>query len=321
MINNNSSQLLKRTLLHHFLSMAKSIFFTFFTFILLLSGCLKDEAQPKSMADVIIDDPEFTFLRAALEHANLKDAFKTGSLTMFAPTDAAFKASGFASVSAITALSPEKVQTLLKYHILTPKTKAEQIADGSNQRLIMLSGDSTYLSKGQNSISINGIKVTRPDVEVSNGVIHGIEKVLLPPQKNIQQIIQETPDLSLFLAAYNKVKGAKTDLSNLTGYTMFVPNNKAMEAIGFNKDFIDKTNQAILLNIVIYHFAKGRLFTTTMATGNIPMYDGRNVTVTNTNGTITLKGPSNGTNVATILTANILATNGPLHVIDRVLIP
>jgi uncharacterized surface protein with fasciclin (FAS1) repeats len=289
--------------------------------VVCLTQCRQDEPQPKSISDVVWDDPDLTFFKAALDQAGYKDALKTGSLTVFAPTDAAFKAAGITSIAAIVALPTDQVRVLLNYHLLPTKTKIENLTDGNNLPVAMFSGDTSFISKTLLGVSINGIKITKPDNEASNGVIHVIERVLTPARKNTQQIVQENADLSLFFLAYNKVKNAKIDLSTLSGYTLFVPTNKAMETLGFNQTFISQTNPAILSNVVLYHIAKGRYFTTNITTGNIQMIDGRNVGFTNTNGTVTMKGNNNGNIASNIVTPNLLTTNGLVHVIDRVLVP
>jgi uncharacterized surface protein with fasciclin (FAS1) repeats len=289
--------------------------------VILFAQCQQDEPQPKAISDVVQDDPDLTFFRAALDQAGYKDALKTGSLTVFAPSDAAFKAAGISSIAAIVALPADQVRTLLNYHILPTKNNTENLTDGNNVSVQMFSGDTSYITKTALGVSINGVKVIKADNEASNGVIHVVERILTPARKNMQQLIQENTDLSLFFMAYNKVKNTKTDLATLTGYTVFVPNNKAMETLGFNQSFIEKTNPAILSNVVLYHLAKGRYFTTNITTGNIQMLDGRNVAFTNANGVVTMKGANNGNIASNILTPNVLSTNGLVHIIDRVLVP
>jgi len=284
------------------------------------------------MYDVLVQDEDFSTLNAAIKYAGLADAFKTSyGFTFFAPTNAAFKSSGFADVAAVTALPVSKVRDIVHYHLLRQKTLAEGFKDGLNYPTKTFADTSTaFLSKLDGVVFINSSRVVKADLEATNGVVHAVDRVMSVPTGDWTATLRSNPDLSLATAALDralKLTPLNTLLAQLNNrselFTFFWPNNKAMEAAGLNKSAIDRLPAATLNSFLLYHIARGRYFTGTLASSNIPMLDsGRSiaVTVAPTTRAITIKG-SGTTALANIAQADVLATNGIVHVIDRVLVP
>ena len=166
-----------------------------------VSGCKQDDPQPKSISDVLIEETDLGMLRAAIEHAGLQDAFKTSSLTLFAPSDEGFKASGFADAAAITALPAEQVRALITNHVLTSKLATETMPLGQNNPIKMMSGARLFLSNIDGTPYLNQAKGTKSNLVGTNGVIHIINRVIPIPNQSLAQIIKNTPDFSLFRQA------------------------------------------------------------------------------------------------------------------------
>ena len=305
----------------------------------LLFGCKKDDtekAQPKTVADLIKEDSKFSIFQAALTRANLSDALKATNLTVFVPDDAAFQAAGYANAAAVSALPITTAETIVNYHILNGKVAIADIPAGTNTSVQTKGGQSAYITKTTSgsvaTVSINGAKVTLADVQGANGIVHVIDRLLVPPASSMLATIQADPaNFSLVLAAVNRAATVNPTLALVLGgtsgstqlLTVFLPDNAALTAYGL-KDLatINAANPTTLSGVLSYHVTTGLLFSSQLQAGQLATLNGTNrVTIAvNTSGVATVKGNKN-TSASTIKRANILTTNGIIHVIDQVLIP
>ena len=172
----------------------------------------------KNIVQIASGLPIFKSLVAAVVKTELAGTLASSSLnaTVFAPTDAAFAKlpvpfNNPANISAIT--DPAQITALrniLLYHVLGAEVKRNQIQSGrSNVQTLKPTGTSNdntiYLSNSLGLLFVNGSSlVLLPDVDASNGVIHVIDNVLLPPSQNIAQIAIGNPGLSTLVAALVK---------------------------------------------------------------------------------------------------------------------
>lgn len=146
---------------------------------LFVAGCATTSSNP-DIVDVAQSAGSFDTLVAAVSAADLVDTLRSdGPFTVFAPTDEAFAALPEGTVE--TLLKPENKEQLtaiLTYHVLPDKVMA---ADVAGQRLhpTTVNGKSLRVD-GRNGVKVNDATVVTADVEASNGVIHVIDKVLLP---------------------------------------------------------------------------------------------------------------------------------------------
>ena len=135
----------------------------------------------KDIVDTALNAGSFTTLAAALEAAGLIDALKgDGPFTVFAPTDDAFAALPAGTVEML--LMPEnkdKLVDILTYHVLAGQVMAADIA-GKVTSVEMLNGGKATVD-AQNGVKINEANVVAADVMASNGVIHVIDAVIMPP--------------------------------------------------------------------------------------------------------------------------------------------
>lgn len=136
-------------------------------------------ALPKSIAETAMNRPTLSTLVAALSAADLLDAMKgTDALTVFAPTNDAF-ATIQSTVDML--LKPEnksKLQNVLKYHVVAGTIKAADLSNG--QEIITLQGEKLKVTMKDGKVMIGGAEVTNADIAVSNGVVHLVNKVLVP---------------------------------------------------------------------------------------------------------------------------------------------
>ena len=286
------------------------------------SACKKDTKikTDNTINGIVSTTPDFSTLNAAVKKAGLSETLKgSGPFTVFAPTNAAFTASGITS-EVLGSLTADQAKNILLYHTIASKIMAAQVPAGPNAPVTAANGDVLYVTSNSNGVFINGIQVTQADVQASNGVVHVIGKVLMPPSGNIVEMAQADTSLSFLVAAVIKanLQGA---LSGDGPLTVFAPTNNAFRAAGFATiDDVKAVDAATLTSILTYHVIGARVFSSDLTDGEqAPTLNGEKVTIGLMSGA-TVKGKSNMT-PSNIIATNIVATNGVIHVIDQVLMP
>ncbi len=137
-------------------------------------------AADKDIVDTAVGAGNFTTLVAAVEAAGLVDTLKgPGPFTVFAPTDAAFAALPAGTVEDL--LKPEnkdKLVAILTYHVVPGKVMSTDLSEGMTAKTVN-GADVTITLEG--GAKVNGAAISTADIEASNGVIHVIDQVILPP--------------------------------------------------------------------------------------------------------------------------------------------
>jgi uncharacterized surface protein with fasciclin (FAS1) repeats len=132
------------------------------------------------IVDTAIKAGQFKTLAAALKAAGLVDTLKgAGPFTVFAPTDAAFAALPAGTVESL--LKPEnhdKLVAILTYHVVPGRVTAAQVAGMDSAKTV--EGQALAIHASGKTVTVNGAHVVKADVAASNGVIHVIDKVLIP---------------------------------------------------------------------------------------------------------------------------------------------
>lgn len=296
----------------------------------IFTSCKKDEPAPmasaKNIVQIVMDDPNFSFLEAAVVKADLATTLSSsGPFTVFAPTNDAFKAAGFANEAAVTAASKDVLTAILTYHVLSGATPASAIPTATNTQVTTVNGASLSVTKNDKGVFVNSATVIQADVKAKNGIIHVINKVLMPPSGNIVETAIGNPNLSFLVAAVVKASTGSTDvaavLSGTGPFTVFAPTNDAFKAAGFaTTEAIRNTDADVLASILTYHVLSGRVFSTDLAEGIMPAtLNGAKVTITLAGGA-KVKGIGNAS-ATNIIATDIVTTNGVVHVIDHVLLP
>ena len=170
-----------------------------------------------------------------------------------------------------------------------------------------------------NGVFTNGIKVKTADIAASNGVIHVISKVLIPPTKTIAQIAASDTTFSLLLAAVVKA-GLAGAVSGPGKFTVFAPTNAAFRAAGFSTVAdINAAPTDLITTVVKYHVLGTNVFAGDLTDGlSTPTLQPGNITINLVPARVKI---SSSTKPASNITAtDIVATNGVIHVIDRVLL-
>lgn len=147
--------------------------------VALIAACVPMSSEP-DIVDIAAGDDQFSTLVAAVTAAGLVDTLKgDGPFTVFAPTNAAFEALPAGTVEDL--LKPEnkdKLIAVLTYHVVAGAVTSDQLA-GQRMDVATVQGQTVHVD-GRSGVKVNSSNVTTADIIASNGVIHVIDKVLLP---------------------------------------------------------------------------------------------------------------------------------------------
>ena len=152
------------------------------------TDAMTDEASAGTIVDVAAANPDFSTLVAAVTEAGLAETLGAeGPYTVFAPTDAAFEALPEGLVDAL--LLPENKEVLtqiLTYHVVAGEVMSTDIQPGD---VATVEGEDITITTEDGGVQVNGATVSTADVEASNGVIHVIDEVLVPPNVDVNALL------------------------------------------------------------------------------------------------------------------------------------
>ncbi len=284
------------------------------------TSCSEDESpsdmNPQTIVDIAASNSQFSTLVAALQKADLADVLSgSGSFTVFAPTNAAFdQLFDDLGVSGLADLSAETLKPILLYHVVSSKVLSTQLQDGYVSTLSEgPQQNKVSLQVSKQDVKLNGtVSVTSVDILASNGVIHVIDKVLLPP--TVVGIAVNNAAFSTLVQAVVKADLAAT-LSGTGPFTVFAPTNAAFTALFADlgvTGIADLTKEQ-LTPILLYHVVSGNVLSSQLSTGSVTTLNGSlDVSV---GMDITLNGSTK------VVIGNVQGTNGVIHAIDKVLLP
>ncbi|WP_080237206.1 fasciclin domain-containing protein [Spirosoma rigui] len=301
--------------------------------VLIVPGCedtASNVATPRTITDQILEDDQFSLLRAAIRHADVGDALKGGNITFFAPTNAAFQAAGLTTESSIMTLSKQQVAQTILYHVLGTPLVSTSLPEGLNS-VETVNRSVLYVNKtATTTIYINNARVTQPDIRVANGYIHVIDRLLTPTTGSLLTNINTNPNLTFLSAAIRRISASNPTLAGLfsasnttSPLTLFAPNDDAFKADSRFRTIsaIDVADPQVLSNLLQFHAVSGVVFSNQLLTGTIvTMLPNSRLAVTVTNDFITVRGNRNSAS-AVIRSPDQTATNGVIHIIDQVLMP
>ncbi|MGV3710235.1 MAG: fasciclin domain-containing protein [Gemmatimonas sp.] len=137
----------------------------------------------KTIVDVAVENGSFKTLVAALKAADLVEALQAkGPYTVFAPSDAAFAKLPAGTVDALLK-DKAKLAAILKYHVISGNVSAADVMKAKEVKPATLNGAALDVKVMGTKVHVNNATVVTPDVHASNGTIHVIDTVLMPPSK------------------------------------------------------------------------------------------------------------------------------------------
>lgn len=327
--------------------------------LLLLVGvaaCSDDDTTPITGGDIpnIVETAQgvdlLSSLVAALTKADENPSINLiqtlsgdGPFTVFAPTNDAFDAL-FASLDGYSSLADfdtdaEKalLAKILSYHVVAGAVSAASLQEGQNVTTVQ--GEDLVFSLGGgvriSDATDTQARVLTPDITTSNGIVHLIDKVLVPqevldallPQSTIVDIALATESVSILKDAV--IKTFLADTLNAAGpFTVFAPTNDAFVALlnqlgeNYNSlDDFDTTEELSMLSrILLYHVVLDDVRSTELSAGSVPTALADNSLEVIASGQSFVIGDATDAN-ATIVSVDIIASNGVIHLIDKVLLP
>lgn len=282
-----------------------------------------EAAMPEmNIVETAIAAGGFDTLVAAVTAAGLGDALSgEGPFTVFAPTDEAFAALPEGTVEALLADPSGDLTQILLYHVLNGKVMAEAVADGLEVET--LQGSMVKFSIVDGKPMINNAMIVATDIEASNGVIHVIDAVILPPaeeeaampEMNIVETAIAAGGFETLVAAVSAADLVDA-LSGEGPFTVFAPTDDAFAALPEGTvDALLADPSGDLTQILLYHVLGMKAMSTDVMDGmEVETLQGSPVT-------FSISGDDVMINGAKIIAFDIEASNGVIHVIDAVILP
>jgi uncharacterized surface protein with fasciclin (FAS1) repeats len=278
-------------------------------------------AQVVDIVQTAIDNGNFQTLVDALTAADLVNTLQgSGPFTVFAPNDAAFDKLPVGVVDEL--LKPENNETLsriLQYHVTSGNLTAADIETlNLPANVTMLAGGSVTVSGNETSLKVNNAAVITPNVFATNGIIHVLDSVLLPPLDIVETAIVNG-NFKTLVAALRAADLVAT-LKGPGPFTVFAPTEAAFSKLpnGTVEDLLQPGNIEKLADILKYH-----VLGQSLTSGDIDMLTLPAQVLTLEGSTVTVTNDGNNTKInnATVTTADVSNINGIIHIIDTVLMP
>ncbi|MFP4092205.1 MAG: fasciclin domain-containing protein [Cyclobacteriaceae bacterium] len=301
---------------------ALALFLSFFISLTLFS-CEEEEddvvqIQDQTIAQQLSNSENYIILTAGLTKAVLLETLNAmdQNFTLLAPPDVAFINAGISDPEAYT---EEEWRDILLYHLVGEEVPFSSLVDEDE---VETENGMVYISPFNNNVVFNGrASIIETNLGAANGLIHTIDNVLLPPQREVSDIISDRDDLTTLQAAIERLNLAG-ELSQNVPYTIFAPSDEAFEELlnTLGAGGLSEIPDGQLAEILQYHVVSNRIFSFDLEEGNVNTLLGEPFVVSFDNGVIITDG-SDVTQNSEVQEANILGTNGVVHIIDEVLLP
>lgn len=284
-------------------------------FALTLQSCVTTEKR--SIVTVVGESPQLTTFAEAIQATDLLQTLEEeGPFTLFAPSDAAFAKLPEGALEELLEDGNEDVLlAILKYHIISGKVPSGSLVDG--QVAATLQGENFVVSTND-GIRVNGTLVATPDIAAGNGMIHIVDEVLMPlsmQEKNITQLVLANDNLSFLASALESADLVKT-LSQQGTFTVFAPTNDAFEALPGDMltNLLKPENKEVLGSLLGYHVIGSKLMASDLR---------KDQKVITTQGESITVDPEDGLKIngAVVTGPDIKASNGVLHLVNKVILP
>jgi transforming growth factor-beta-induced protein len=288
-------------------------------------GSARAQDMSADIVDTAVSAGSFTTLATALEAAGLVDTLKgPGPFTVFAPTDEAFDKLPAGTVEGLLA-NPDQLRAVLTYHVVPGRVTAAEVI--TLPAATTVQGEDVAISVDGAGVRINGATVIRPDVMASNGVIHVLDSVILPPSMTAQAAppaMGETVDIVDTAVAAGSFSTLTTALDaaglveTLKGpgpFTVFAPTDEAFAKLPAGTLEGLLADPEALRAVLTYHVVPGRVTAADVIT--LPAattVQGEDVAILTSESGVQV-------NDAAVTVADVLASNGVIHVIDSVMLP
>jgi transforming growth factor-beta-induced protein len=279
-------------------------------------------AMEPELADIVgvaTEAGSFSTLLTAVEAAGLVDTLQgDGPFTVFAPSDEAFAGLPEGTLEALLA-DTEALSEVLLYHVVSGEVLAADVI--GLDRATSVQGEDIAITVEGESVKVNEANVVTTDIAASNGVIHVIDRVILPPSMSaaadmgdIVQTARAAGGFTTLLAAV-EAAGLVETLKGEGPFTVFAPTDEAFAALpaGTLEALLADTDA--LTQILLYHVVAGQVTADqVIELESAQTVEGSAITIRVEDGKVFI-------NDAEVVTTDILTSNGVIHVIDQVILP
>lgn len=289
---------------------------------LTIMSCNKNNSDinpaPVNIADYIAGNADFSMMESALVRSGLVTQVQNATnITFLLPDNAAFQNAGI-DQNYLDNLSVDDLKALVLYHEIDQKINSSEFPLGDT--ISTVSGQHIFSNVNDNGIFINGIRLKLTDIQATNGIVHLLEKALVPPTNNLYDIVAGNADLTLLKAAVDKA-GLTSALQTAGKYTVFAPTDEAFKAAGYmTVADINNADVAVITKIVKDHVLQTEFFKADFLAGvTLKNLQGDDLLVSATPQSVSLVGSAQPP--STVTSFDLLGTNGVAQVIDRVILP
>jgi uncharacterized surface protein with fasciclin (FAS1) repeats len=290
----------------------------------LLQACGGSDDEPeRNIVELAQNNPDLSILVEAVVAAGLTSTLSTGTLTVFAPTNAAFVALlNELGVTKDALLANKPLLTaVLTYHVLGSKVMRTEVPLGkaitpvSGGFFKIESSNGLKITDGRNRVTT----ITATDIQASNGVVHLVDRVLLPADKDIVATAATLPNFSILVEAV-AAAGLVSTLQGAGPFTVFAPTNAAFASLlvelGVSKEAL-LANKALLTSVLTYHVVPARVLKAEVPLNTaITTVQGQTFSV---NSSFVITDQNQRT--SSIVTADVFTSNGVIHGVDKVILP
>jgi transforming growth factor-beta-induced protein len=306
----------------------------------LLPAAVFAQDEPADIIDTAVAAGDFSTLVAAVQAAGLVDTLKgEGPFTVFAPTDEAFAKLPEGTVDALLADPEGALTQILLYHVVPGKVMSSDLSDGLEAATVQ--GESVSFTLADGVAMVNDANIVAADIETSNGVIHVIDSVILPPSSasaaaeepaaeamaaeaaaaeeapaaDIVDTAVAAGDFDTLVAAV-QAAGLVDALKGEGPFTVFAPTDEAFAKLPAGTvDALLADPTGDLTQILLYHVVPGKVMAADVTDGlEAATLQGKPVSFSVEDGMVYI-------NDAQVVATDIETSNGVIHVIDSVILP
>ena len=271
----------------------------------------------QTVMSIIENSPEHNTLESLINSAGLNATLSgAGTFTVFAPTDAAFAALDPALVNDLTASPSNKLTKALLYHVLGAEVFSSSLFDGQTATSLLSGQDITVTINGMMDVFINATaQVTTADLDATNGVVHVLNGVILPPALNVADVVINS-DVHTTLEGAVISAGLAPTLMADGSFTVFAPTDAAFAALDpavLTTLTNDPTGK--LANALLYHVLGAEVLSSDLTDGQTATtLFGQDIAVSIDANGVQING-------ANVTVADVRTLNGVVHVLDAVILP
>ena len=273
-------------------------------------------AAKSTIVETAVAAGSFKTLVAAVQAAGLVETLNgKGPFTVFAPTDEAFAKLPAGTLEML--LKPEnkaKLAAILTYHVVPGAVKAADVVKLKNAGTV--NGQRVDIKVDGAKVMVDGANVVTTDIACSNGVIHVIDSVILPVDGTIVDVAAKNGSFNTLVAAV-KAAGLVETLSGKGPFTVLAPTDAAFAKLpaGTLEMLLKPENKKQLVDILSYHVVPVAAYSDAVVKmTEVPTVLGSPIAVKVVDGKVMLNG-------ATVVAADVEASNGVIHVVDTVILP